>query len=319
MYSLNSTEAYEYVHSSPTQIWSTPGDDLHSEDIKSENGGARIFGDLAASGLEYKPKFTLSSSMKIFTLGSCFARNVEVALMAKGFDVCTRTGDFPYPHGGLNRYNTPVMLHELELAIGEKQFQPASIVELPRGFADLTSHDAFATFDKVVEYRAKTTGVFARIKEADAVIITAGLAEVWYDKLYGQFINIAPSQASLHEPDRFQFSILGFQPNLDALRKLINLVHKISPNSKVLLTVSPVPLNATFINRDVLISNAYSKSCLRTAVEEIYWEFDFVDYFPSYELVTLSSPELVWERDRRHVRADFVNKIMDVFIREYVL
>jgi hypothetical protein len=319
MYSLNSTEAYKHVQSSPTHVWSVPGDDPHSEETKPENGGARIFGSLVDSGLEYKPKFTLSSAMKIFTLGSCFARNVEVALMEKGFDVCTRTGDFPYPHGGLNRYNTPVMLHELELAIGEREFQPDSIVSLPRGFVDLTSHDAFGTFDEVVEYRAKTTTLFSRIKEADAVIITAGLAEVWYDKRFAQFTNIAPSQAASIEPDRFQFSVLGFQTNLDALRKLINLIHGISPNSKILLTVSPVPLNATFVNRDVLISNAYSKSCLRAAVEEIYWEFDFVDYFPSYELVTLSSPEIVWERDRRHVRAEFVNQIMDVFTSKYVL
>ena len=38
----------------------------------------------------FKPGFHLVPGEKVFTIGSCFARNVEKALAARGFDVVTR-------------------------------------------------------------------------------------------------------------------------------------------------------------------------------------------------------------------------------------
>jgi hypothetical protein len=69
----------------------------------------------------------------------------------------------------------------------------------------------------------------------------------------------------------------------------------------VILTVSPVPLAATFTGRDVLVANMYSKSVLRAVAEEIRARFDFVDYFPSYESVMLSPRATTWEEDGVHV------------------
>jgi hypothetical protein len=84
------------------------------------------------------------------------------------------------------------------------------------------------------------------------------------------------------------------------------------------MTVSPYPLNATFVDRDVLISTVL-KACLRAAVEQIQWEYERVDYFPSFEMVNLSDPAVVWESDRRHVKQAFVNTIMDEFSKRYIL
>ena len=64
--------------------------------------------------------------------------------------------------------------------------------------------------------------------------------------------------------------------------------------------------------------NVYSKACLRAAVEELYWKYDFIDYFPSYEMVVMSNPTLVWEPDHRHVKPEFVRRIMAAFVRHYV-
>ncbi|MEM1201298.1 MAG: hypothetical protein AAGI06_18500, partial [Pseudomonadota bacterium] len=38
----------------------------------------------------FKPNFHLEPGEKIFTIGSCFARNIEKALATRGFDVVTR-------------------------------------------------------------------------------------------------------------------------------------------------------------------------------------------------------------------------------------
>lgn len=47
-------------------------------------------------------------------------------------------------------------------------------------------------------------------------------------------------------------------------------------------------------------------------------EFDQVDYFPSYEMVTMSGDRSVWEDDLMHVTDPFVRHIVETFVRAYV-
>ena len=317
MYNEATNSAYNNVNSSEKRKWSVPSDNPTSERAEGDHGGARIFGDLTTS-LDFHPRFRVDRSSSIFTIGSCFARNVEEALLQEGFTVLTRSGHFPYAHGYLNRYNTPTMIQELEYAFDVRSFDPASIVAMRSGYSDLTSNGTFSNADEVRRHRQITTELFKSMAQAGLIIITAGLSEVWFDKKYGTFTNFSPSEAGRQEPDRFEFRVLDYATNLKALESLVNLARIVVPGCQIMMTVSPVPLNATFVKRDVLISNAYSKSCLRAAVEEIYWKYEFVDYFPSFEMVTLSDPAIVWESDRRHVRPDFVKKIMREFVRRYI-
>jgi hypothetical protein len=53
-----------------------------------------------------------------------------------------------------------------------------------------------------------------------------------------------------------------------------------------LLTVSPVPLTATASGHHVLTATSYSKSVLRAIAGQMTAEFKFIDYFPSYEIIT---------------------------------
>ncbi len=319
MYSKNSVKAYENVRKNKRRIWSVPfpGPGQKAEHVDPEHGGSRIYGDLTKC-LDYQPRFSIKPNAKIFTIGSCFAREVEKALLDKGYSVLTRMGYFPYSHGYLNRYNTYAMLQELEFALGAKQFNQDSVVKFRKGHCDLTSYGVFESKEEAILLRSITTDLFKSILESDIIVITSGLSEVWYDHKFNTYTNISPNEASINEPERFSFKVINYNENISALEQLILLVHKIVPNAHILLTVSPVPLNATFVERDVLISNSYSKSCLRAAVEELYWKYDFTDYFPSYEMVTLSDYNIVWESDRRHVKSEFVSQIMDNFLSNYI-
>ena len=60
------------------------------------------------------------------------------------------------------------------------------------------------------------------------------------------------------------------------------------PDFKMLATVSPVPLQATFRPEDVMTANAYSKAVQRAALEAFVLRHNNVDYFPSFETVTLT-------------------------------
>jgi tetratricopeptide (TPR) repeat protein len=78
-----------------------------------------------------------------------------------------------------------------------------------------------------------------------------------------------------------------------------------------------VPLGTTFTGRDVTIANAHSKAVLRAACDAATLEREGVDYFPSYEMVTLTDPRLVWKQDRLHVSQGFIGKIVGHMLDHY--
>ena len=87
---------------------------------------------------------------------------------------------------------------------------------------------------------------------------------------------------------------------------------------KFILTVSPVPLTATAVNQHVLISTIYSKSVLRAAAGEIYMRHEYVDYFPSYELITNAFfPTSHFEDNKRNVKSESVDLVMNAFFDEH--
>ena len=59
----------------------------------------------------------------------------------------------------------------------------------------------------------------------------------------------------------------------------------LNPRLEVLLTVSPVSLMATATPRQVSVATVYSKSVLRAVAGELCDAHDFIDYFPSYDMI----------------------------------
>ena len=66
-------------------------------------------------------------------------------------------------------------------------------------------------------------------------------------------------------------------------------------------------------------STALSKAVLRVAADEAMRRFDFVDYFPSYEIIsTASSTRNYYEPNLRDVTDTGVAHVMRVFTHHYV-
>ncbi|MFD1951728.1 GSCFA domain-containing protein [Sphingomonas arantia] len=100
---------------------------------------------------------------------------------------------------------------------------------------------------------------------------------------------------------------------------LLTTLKEINPGIRVVLTVSPVPLIATYEPRSVLVSTSYSKAVLRVAADEALRRFDWVDYFPSYEIITGSfSGGLYYEDDHREVNRLGVAHAMRCFVANFV-
>jgi GSCFA family len=90
----------------------------------------------------------------------------------------------------------------------------------------------------------------------------------------------------------------------------------INPQAKIIVTVSPVQLIATYEDRHVLVSNCYSKAALRLAAEEIVAARPDITYFPSYEMV-MANAHRNFAEDQRSVTPSGIQSVMRVFFAHY--
>ena len=276
------------------------------------------------------PGFRMQREDKIFAIGSCFARGVELALIGQKMDVLSKTAEFdsfPAMNGELalgftNKYNTFSIYNELRWALDPAaEFPRQSLVDLGNGiFYDPHTNPALqlAGFEETIRRREIMQMVTRRISQCRVVIITLGLVEVWRDNIANVFINRLIPDMLRSYPDRYELHLTNFVENLSNLERLHGLLSQFGHEDvQIVVTVSPVPLQATFSGEDVVIANTYSKSLLRTVAQEWAAAHKNVHYFPSYEIVQNSDRSLTWEEDMRHVKGEIVRHIMGLFLRNY--
>ncbi|MEM1078256.1 MAG: GSCFA domain-containing protein [Pseudomonadota bacterium] len=280
------------------------------------------------------PTFQIAPEDSVFAMGSCFAREIETALAASGMTVLSRDLDLgpigaslEDPANFFNAYTVPSMAAELGWALERDRFPGAELFyplrEDDSAYRDLTLGSAKLAFPRadILAFRERVLDVTARVAEADLLVLTLGHVESWRDTELDIPLNIAPPPALCARfPGRFALEVLSYEDILAGLREIHDLLLRArSKPLRMLLTVSPVPLRATFRDMDVLLANSYSKSVQRAAVETFVAETAGVDYFPSYECVTLSDPAAAWtEGDFRHVAPDLVARIMAEVRRRYM-
>jgi tetratricopeptide (TPR) repeat protein len=265
------------------------------------------------------PSFKINKSELIFTIGSCFARNIEKQLIVEGYNVAAsqyqppeETGFKADPDALLNRYVVFSIANELKWAFRHgKPFNRRGYVSLGGDkWFDPYLHPlvAPASLEVVERRRAAVNRYMALAAQARVVIITLGLAEAWYDTRLGFYLNgVLPNRARQKHPGRFEFHLLDYDQILDSL----NFIHALlvrygHPDFKILITVSPVAMNTTFSGGEVLTANTYSKAVQRAAVEAFVRRHDNVDYFPSFESVTLSDRRRAWRDDQAHASDEIV-------------
>lgn len=265
---------------------------------------------------DFKVGFALKPGEPIFTIGSCFARNIELRLMERGFPVPMRELlDKPefenFSPSALNNYGVTSIWQELSWAFAEKFDHKRHFVEaLPGRFIDLNLSSTLTRPEPLEELLARRKAIIEctrLIRRCRVVVITLGLAEVWWDNVGKAYLNETPRPTLLKkEPGRFELHVLDADDTATYLNKALQLIKDNGPEDvQVILTVSPVPLTATHRPEDVMVANTYSKSVLRVAAEQARLKFDFVHYFPSYESVMLSDRATTWEEDQIHV-TDFI-------------
>lgn len=282
-------------------------------------------------------RFSLRRENKVATAGSCFAQHISRTLTKHGFNYyVTETGDgiaqqeaeqrnfgvFSARFGNL--YTARQLVQLLDRAYG--RFSPADNVWIR---ADGRFVDPFrpqvepAGFESVVALEQARATHFAAVRtmfeNLDVFVFTLGLTEAWCSKADGAVFPLAPGVvAGEMDHDRYEFINLGVEEVVSDLQQFVSQLLSINPNAKIILTVSPVPLIATYENQHVLVSTTYSKAVLRAAAGEITKAYPHCDYFPSYEIITGNyNRGQYFEDDLRSIKQEGVDHVMRLFLLSY--
>ncbi|MCK7544318.1 GSCFA domain-containing protein [Marinobacter bryozoorum] len=279
----------------------------------------------------WSPKFKLSSKDKISTYGSCFAQHIGFALKSRGFDwlVAEKAPERlsaenakKYNYGIFsartgNIYTTSLLKQWVEWSLG-KVSVPEEVWEKDGRFFDpfrpAIEPDGFSSKEEVVKSRNEALRCFEKtILDSDVMVFTLGLTESWFNSSFLYEYPMCPGTvAGRYNPSVHKFESQSYEKAKKNLALSLVMMRKVNPELKFLLTVSPVPLTASNSGDSVIVATMHSKSILRAVAGQLAKDKDYVDYFPSYEIINspcfkgvFFEPNL---RGVNHVGVDFVMK-----------
>ncbi len=246
----------------------------------------------------------LDERQAVVTIGSCFAGELRRFLMDAGVDASR----FLVPPG-LN--NTFAILDFLSwCATGEQtgagfRYERVASGEIREWIPD-SKRKSYAEF-------------FSSI---GAFVFTIGLAEVWQDKVTGGvFWRGIPDE--IFDADRHVFRLTTVEENARNLTRMIEIIRTLNPTAPIVLTLSPVPLMATFRDISCLTADCVSKSVLRVALDQVLSARPaHVYYWPSFEIVKwvgANLPKATYGRkgEARAIDRPIVQLIMDEFVEAF--
>jgi hypothetical protein len=284
-----------------------------------------------------KVRFKIGRNDRVATAGSCFAQHISRRLSALGFNYfvaepgagldegqrkALNYGVFSARFGNL--YTTRQLLQLFQECFdGREVAEPVwrrtddRYVDAPR---PQVTPEGYETVRAVhAERKTHLAAVRRMFEDCDVFVFTLGLTETWRSRKDGTVYPVAPGvSGGTFDTARHEFVNLDVLEVMADLDEFLVRLRGVNPQVRVLLTVSPVPLIATYEDRNVLVATAYSKAVLRVAADMAYRKYDWVDYFPSYEIITGNyNRSAYYEADLRGIDPIGVDHVMRCFLGNY--
>ena len=251
-----------------------------------------------------EPERFIAPDTRFLTFGSCFAEHLATRLAKAGYQARFEAIGEAVNSTYANRY----LLQWIEqgpvdgpTALMDEVYGP----EMRQRFIDAT-------------------------KGCDVFVMTLGLAPCFFDEATGEFafasIEVKTNADALFERRVMRTTTVA--ENVENLRWIIAALRRMAVRPpRIVLTVSPVPLNATTELDSAIVADCLSKSVLRVACHEaVAAEGADVIYWPSFEIVRWLGPH--WSHDlppvyggddanSRHVSRWVIDLIIDQFLGRY--
>jgi hypothetical protein len=238
----------------------------------------------------------------VATAGSCFAQHISRALVSSGFnyyqvekphpfiDDLSNSMGYIYSARYGNIYTSRQLLQLIERAF--KIYSPpyeywennGNIVD---PFRPTIQPGGYISRDELIlDQENHLRSVREMVLNMNFLIFTLGLSECWINIDSGVVYPVCPGVAGgKYDPSIHKIVNLTVDDIVQDIEELINIFNKFNPKASIILTVSPVALAATALDKHVLLANTYSKSVLRVAADILVNKHSRISYFPSYEII----------------------------------
>ena len=222
----------------------------------------RLITDHIAVNLNNEPKF-VNRHTRFFTMGSCFARNLSRSLNESGY-----------------------VSNHMEIS------EHINTTFANRVFVDwLSDADINAAVrHRIVELLPSSwskENTLQIIKSSDVFILTLGVAAAFFDRQTGEFVLPRPSHLNSRAlAEKYLFRTTSVKENVENALYVINFVRSISPHIRIVVTVSPVPMLASFEHESAVQADCLSKCTMRLVAHEVVNSSNLSNilYWPSFEI-----------------------------------
>lgn len=286
----------------------------------------------------YEGSIKITDKLKVATAGSCFAQHISKRLKHSGFNYYVEEkspnifndkarkelgfGVFSCRYG--NIYTTRQLIQLFDQAFGRFSPEIEPWVRKDNKYIDPLRPNVFPSgFDSQEEQKKERRYHLRSVREMfeklDVFVFTLGLTECWRHNSSKAILPVAPGVVNCNSDlEDYSFKNFTKEEVQSDLVRFINELYRVNPAAQVILSVSPVPLAATYENRNVLTSTTASKSILRVVSDEVSNIFDHVHYFPSYEIITGNfNRGKYYAADLREVTPEGVDHVMRLFMEHY--
>lgn len=208
---------------------------------------------------------------KILTLGSCFAENIGTQLQNAYFL------SFINPFGVL--YNPMSIGQGIRYLISDEAFTVHDLFQsgsLWNSFSHSSLFSGTTADETLQKINSRLLAARHFLDDTDVVMGTLGTAWVFENKETGNIVANCHKLPSCH----FNRRRLSVDEIVTEFTEVIKLLRRQNPNLQFIFTVSPIRHW-----KDGAHENTVSKSTLHLAVDMLKKKFDFVHYFPAYEIM----------------------------------
>lgn len=287
----------------------------------------------------HEPPFVITTQDRVATGGSCFAQEIAHSLQQSGYHYylaeqppagmsaqeALRRNYSMYSCRYGNVYTTAQLLQLIDRAYG--RFTPQlDVWNRPEDgrfvdpFRPRIEPDGFATAE---EMRADRETHFAAVRHMletmDVFVFTFGHTETWRHKPDGAILQLAPGVAGGEwDPNVFEFYNMTVSEVVRDFLASVDRIREVNARARIVLSVSPVGIIATYEDRHVIESNSVVKSILRAAADEVVRARPNIAYFPSYDLATVSpNVPMFYREDTRRINPYGVDRAMRMFFEHF--
>ncbi len=283
--------------------------------------------------------FKIARHDRVATAGSCFAQEIAHRLQSSGYTYylaerppadmsaaeAERRNYAMYSCRYGNLYTTAQFLQLIDRAYGRFKPQLDYWTRPEDGrfvdpFRPRIEPDGYATIDEMRADREQhLASVRDMLETMDVFIFTFGHTETWRHKPDGAILQLAPGVAGGEwDENVYEFYNMTVSEVVRDFLAAVDRIREVNPRVRIILSVSPVGIIATYEDRHVIVSNMAVKSILRAAADEVVRARPNIAYLPSYDLVNVSPNAARFYRDdTRRINPHGIDRTMKMFFDHF--